>query len=1017
MKILKIKIKNINCLRSEWEINFQSPPLSEAGLFAITGPTGSGKSTILDAITLALFNKIPRFESDAISKSFIEKSGSVITKNETDSFVEVDYSCSKGIFRSKWSIATNKRGGLRDTDMELIDVSTDKPILSGKKEVPKRNTELIGLTYDQFIKSILLSQGEFARFLKSKKDERGKLLEDITGMTVYRELGKRAFERFKEKNEAIKSRIEIIESEEAQLLPKEKEDELNELIQAINKEINSGESNRAAIEKAIDVKNRIQSIEDEIEKHNREEVQINEMLEAFNEKNAQRISRHERLLPHLDEIRNYFNNHNSINDTTKEIQSEELELEIKRTAVNETLNAISKLTGSKVDMQTAIKILTDFRDRVIFYTTKKISAEDALNQQKKKFGSHLKNPTLFSYKSYETSGKIDELKSKLSKELSAIVSNTEDLINQTKIKTDNINDQKELINPKLRAMEDLKLQVEKFRESREKSGEKEKQIKEVSELINKSKPELEKIIALKNSICLQINEVREKREIKLREKNLEDDRKLLRQGEPCPLCGSLHHPYVHEYFNNVSALTKELQDLENKEKKYGTEIQNLQRDMSTQSGILEALQKEKMGIGREMTEQKNKIEARKKQLAIEKVGNVQTIEAAITDLEKSVKAINDLEKLLGARKELEDFKEAVDELALRSGDFEKAKSEVESRYKGNSIRKDCDELSKQLNNYNDAIQRSETNINAFKKQLHELNKQQTKIEDSLSAVVLSFGYPDILSSFTDRLAGAEFSNLKHQLADLEGNIKRINALIEGANERKQQLVLNDDTAKSKEVLLEEINTIVQQIKQDKQNLDEYRVQQRENESRKNRIIKLKEQVDETRQANLKWELLNKYIGDATGKNFSTFAQSLTLKKLIILSNERLRKLNDRYLLDIPLEEEDDDLIIIDTYLGEERRSVKTLSGGETFIVSLALALALSDLASKNVKIESLYIDEGFGSLDPEALDTAISTLEQLQIESNKTIGIISHIDTLKERIETQIQLEKNSSGFSKIVIK
>ena len=176
-------------------------------------------------------------------------------------------------------------------------------------------------------------------------------------------------------------------------------------------------------------------------------------------------------------------------------------------------------------------------------------------------------------------------------------------------------------------------------------------------------------------------------------------------------------------------------------------------------------------------------------------------------------------------------------------------------------------------------------------------------------------------------------------------------------------------------------------------------------------------MDETRQGNLKWELLSKYIGDATGKNFSTFAQGLTLQKLVLLTNDQLQKLNDRYLLDMPQEEEDDDLIIIDTYLGEERRSVKTLSGGETFIVSLALALALSDLASKNVKIESLYIDEGFGSLDPEALDIAISTLEQLQVESNKTIGIISHVDSLKERIETQIQLEKNSSGFSKIIIK
>ncbi|HEX8678258.1 MAG TPA: SbcC/MukB-like Walker B domain-containing protein, partial [Segetibacter sp.] len=476
-------------------------------------------------------------------------------------------------------------------------------------------------------------------------------------------------------------------------------------------------------------------------------------------------------------------------------------------------------------------------------------------------------------------------------------------------------------------------------------------------------------------------------------------------------------PFVHEYFNNVSALTKELQGLENEEKKYGTEIENLQREVSTQSGTLEALQKEKTGIEREMTEQKNKIEARKKQLAIEKVGNVHTIEAAITELEKSVKAINDLEKLVGARTDLEDFKEVVDELASRSEEFEKAKSEVESRYKGTDIGKDCDELSQQLNNYNNEIQKSETNINAYKKRLQELNRQQTEIEGSLSTVVLSFGYPDILSSFRDMLTGMEFNNLKQQLSDLKGKINNVKTLIQNDNERKQQLVLRDDSTKLKEQLVEEFNTNAQHIEQAKQNLDEYRVQQRENESRKNKIIKLKEQVAETRQANLKWELLCKYIGDATGKSFSTFAQRLTLKKLIALTNERLRKLNDRYLLDIPLEEEEDDLVIIDTYLGEERRSVKSLSGGETFIVSLALALALSDLASKNVKIESLYIDEGFGSLDPEALDTAISTLEQLQIESNKTIGIISHVDTLKERIETQIQLEKNSSGFSKIVIK
>jgi exonuclease SbcC len=96
--------------------------------------------------------------------------------------------------------------------------------------------------------------------------------------------------------------------------------------------------------------------------------------------------------------------------------------------------------------------------------------------------------------------------------------------------------------------------------------------------------------------------------------------------------------------------------------------------------------------------------------------------------------------------------------------------------------------------------------------------------------------------------------------------------------------------------------------------------------------------------------------------------------------------------------------------------VRSLSGGETFVLSLALALGLSDLASRDIKIESLFVDEGFGSLDPETLEEAMSTLEQLQNESNKMVGIISHVESLKERIYTQIRLEKSNSGFSTLTI-
>ena len=153
-----------------------------------------------------------------------------------------------------------------------------------------------------------------------------------------------------------------------------------------------------------------------------------------------------------------------------------------------------------------------------------------------------------------------------------------------------------------------------------------------------------------------------------------------------------------------------------------------------------------------------------------------------------------------------------------------------------------------------------------------------------------------------------------------------------------------------------------------------------------------------------------------GKQYANFAQELTMQQIILLANRRLSALSDRYVLVSPGEEGRSDLFVRDLYLGGMERSVKTLSGGETFILSLALALSLSDLASRNVKLDCLFIDEGFGTLDGDTLDVVISTLERLQEESEKTIAIISHVDSLKERINSQIRLIRDSSGLSNLQI-
>lgn len=186
------------------------------------------------------------------------------------------------------------------------------------------------------------------------------------------------------------------------------------------------------------------------------------------------------------------------------------------------------------------------------------------------------------------------------------------------------------------------------------------------------------------------------------------------------------------------------------------------------------------------------------------------------------------------------------------------------------------------------------------------------------------------------------------------------------------------------------------------------------EQQESKAGKLLEAIEGQERELLRWAKLNDLIGQADGKKFRIFAQGLTLNKLVFLANQHLKQLNGRYLIK-KSGDQDLELDIVDTFQADNTRSMNTLSGGESFLVSLALALALSDLAGKHAQIQSLFIDEGFGTLDENSLDLAITTLENLQA-NGKTIGVISHVQALKERISTQIKLVKKGSGFSDLQV-
>jgi len=172
---------------------------------------------------------------------------------------------------------------------------------------------------------------------------------------------------------------------------------------------------------------------------------------------------------------------------------------------------------------------------------------------------------------------------------------------------------------------------------------------------------------------------------------------------------------------------------------------------------------------------------------------------------------------------------------------------------------------------------------------------------------------------------------------------------------------------------------------------------------------------ECEQAAAIWGQLRDAIGSATGDKFQKFAQSLTLELLLIQANAQLRELKPRYALGrVP--KYDLELQLVDHDLGDEIRSIRGLSGGEKFLVSLALALALASLSAEDCRIDSLFIDEGFGTLDSHSLDIAVSTLDTLQGEGRQ-IGVISHVPGLAERVGVEIRVEPVSSGRSRVIVR
>jgi exonuclease SbcC len=307
---------------------------------------------------------------------------------------------------------------------------------------------------------------------------------------------------------------------------------------------------------------------------------------------------------------------------------------------------------------------------------------------------------------------------------------------------------------------------------------------------------------------------------------------------------------------------------------------------------------------------------------------------------------------------------------------------------------------------------AKTQIESLKKRIGQRDPELKELEAEFTEAFGLAGFSDEKQFFEARLSvgqrGALFARAKnlddHQI-DLKARQKDREARLAAEAARKV-------TDESLEKLEPQFKDYEESLKQLRDTTIRLKHKLNENAAAKEQLKAKQTAIEAQKIECRRWENLHELIGSADGKKYRNFAQGLTFEMMIGHANRQLQKMTDRYLLvrddTQPLE-----LNVVDNYQAGEIRSTKNLSGGESFIVSLSLALGLSHMASKNVRVDSLFLDEGFGTLDEEALDTALETLASLQ-QDGKLIGVISHVPTLKERISTQILVIPQTGGRSEI---
>ena len=1073
MRVLHVRFKNLNSLAGEWQIDLTHPAFVSDGIFAITGPTGAGKTTILDAICLALYGRTPRLNK-------VTKSGNEIMSRQTgECFAEVTFETGTGRFRCHWSQrrAHNKSGGnLQAPKHEIANAVSDEIIESKITTVASQIESATGMDFDRFTRSMLLAQGDFAAFLQAAPNDRAPILEQITGTEIYSEISIRVHERQYEEQEKLKllqaeiAGIEILDAEQEEQVELEldtRRDEATELSGKI-----------ADIRKAIDWLIKIDALSKELANLADETARLNIEVEVFRP-NLEKLNLSLRAAS-LDGVYATLvgiRKHNA--DDIAALKSREVTLpDLERDAAvlaQAMKDAEERTVLAKEELKTAGPILKKVRllDQTINDLKKAVSeSENICETESAKIAANNKTRLAQQEKhssAYESLKLVDNYL-KLHAQDEWLIGGLTGVREQLNSLLSKRNKFVERVTFIFQAQLALNGATKSLRDRRKQTKIRKQELDEASQRLKQDEDALTRILAGR-SLREQLAEL----EILMREmasqtkiRELEDHRAQLEDGKPCPLCGATEHPLAKgnvpdrdETQEKIDSLTKLIRKAENQEESIKsiqkaetlahnnwTEAKELESQAANDKEIkktsLTSAQDELETIKNELEKLEQTVSAILSPLGItlspstdisalfetlmarretwqEKVKTRQDCEKQIADIDSELKkldAVIDTQNTALADK-LESLQTLKNNLAAANQKriaLYGAKNPDDEEHRLNKKVREAEQIEEQAKDRHNELQQEFTTVKAQIESLkNSIDQQKPELEKKEALFIAALKNQDF--SDENQFLAAKLPSEEH--LELTDASNKLNERQTNLKIRKKDREGQMEAELAKKVTDETLEVVQPQLRQHEQNLGEltdtiaglkYKLDQ--NALAKEQIKERQSAIDALKKECGKWGRLHQLIGSADGKKYRNFAQGLTFEIVISHANQQLKKMSDRYLL-IRDDAQPLELNVIDNYQAGEIRTTKNLSGGESFIISLSLALGLSNMVSKNVQVDSLFLDEGFGTLDEEALDIALETLSGLQ-HDGKLIGVISHVSALKERISTQIQVAFQTGGRSQI---